>query len=98
MEIKQSKDVCIDRLSSTQGSELDIMANINSNQQMNAVMLGFVGAALNSKYCVGRTEMLLRLTVSWKGRGRDDLASIGRVPDIQGWTSSTNNNNGDILP
>lgn len=98
MEIKQSKDVCIDRLSSTEGNDLEIMANINSSQQMAAVMLGFVGAALNSKYVVGRTEKLLRVSVSWKGRGRDDLTSIGKVPDIQGWTGQSNGNNGDLTP
>lgn len=88
MEIKQSKDVCIDKLTSTSGEDLDIMANLTNSAQMSAVMLGYVGAALNSQYRVKRCELLLRLSVSWRGRGRDDLTGIGKVPDVQGWINS----------
>lgn len=95
MEIKQSKDVCIDKLTSTNGADLDIMANLNASSQMGAVMQGYVGAALNSQYRVKRCELLLRLTVSWKGRGRDDLTGIGKVADIQGWQSGPS---GEVRP
>ena len=77
MEIKQSKDVCIDHLTSTTGEDLEIMANIQTPSQMGVVMQGFIGRALNSQYRVERTHRLLRATVSWKGRGRDDLPGIG---------------------
>ena len=88
MEIKQSKDVCIDKLTSTHGADLEIMANITSSSQIAAVMQGYIGEALNSTYRVNRCEKLLRLTVSNRARGRDDLAGIGKVADIQGWQGS----------
>ena len=94
MEIKQSKDVCIDHLTSTTGEDLEIMANLQNPSQMNVVMQGFIGQGLNSQYRVERTYRLLRATVSWKGRGRDDLRSIGKVPDVQGWQGST----GEVKP
>lgn len=85
MEIKQSKDVCIDHLTSTTGADLEIMSNITSNSQIAAVMQGYIGEALNSQYRVNRCEKLLRLTISNRARGRDDLAGIGKVADVQGW-------------
>ena len=94
MEIKQSKDVCIDHLTSTTGEDLEIMANLQNPSQMNVVMQGFIGQGLNSQYRVEKTYRLLRATVSWKGRGRDDLTIIGKVPDVQGWQGST----GEVKP
>ncbi len=87
VEIKQSKDVCIDHLCSTEGADLEIMSNITSSSQIAAVMQGYIGEALRSPYRVQRCEKLLRLTIGNKARGRDDLAGIGRVADIQGWQS-----------
>ena len=95
MEIKQSKDVCIDHLCSTEGPDLEIMANITSSAQIAAVMQGYIGEALNSQYRVNRCMKLLRLTVSNKARGRDDLAGIGKVADIQGWQSGPT---GEVRP
>lgn len=95
MEIKQSKDVCIDHLTSTEGADLEIMANITSSSQIGAVMQGYIGEALNSRYRVKRCEKLLRLTVSNKARGRDDLAGIGKIADIQGWQSGPS---GEVRP
>lgn len=89
MEIKQSKDVCIDKLTSTEGADLDIMANLTSQSQVNIAMSGYLGQALNSPYRIRRSELMLRLSVSWKGRGRDDLTGIGKVADIQGWQGIT---------
>ena len=85
MEIKQSKDVCIDKLTSTEGKDLEITANLTSTGQMTAVMQGYVSIALNSRYGANQYQMLLRLTDSWKGRCRDDLTGIGKVPEVQGW-------------
>lgn len=85
MELKQSKDVCIDKLCSTSGKDLEITANFTSATQLNAVLEGFVAAALNSSFGMRESEMLMRLTCSWHGRCRDDLTGIGKVPEIQGW-------------
>ena len=85
MELKQSKDVCIDKLTSTTGVDLEITANLTSQGQIEAVMQGYVSAALNSHYGVSQYQMLLRLTDSWRGRCRDDLTGIGKVPEVQGW-------------
>ena len=89
MEIKQSKDVCIDKLCSTEGMDLEIMANLRTPAQIEAVMMGYVSGQLNSKYGVKQYQMLLRCTVSWQGRGRDDLTGIGKVPDVQGWRTGS---------
>lgn len=86
MEIKQSKDVCIDKLTSTEGKELEITANINSQNQIKAVLQGYIAKALHSKYGVEQYQVLLRLTDSYRGRCRDDLTGIGKVPEVQGWT------------
>lgn len=85
MELKQSKDVCIDKLTSTQGLDLEIMANIVNPGQLQAVLMGFTSKALNSKFGYDESQMLLRLTCAWRGRARDDLTGIGKVPEIQGW-------------
>lgn len=88
MEIKQSKDVCIDKLTSTSGVDLEITANLTSQNQIEAVLQGYVSAALGSRYGVRQYQMLLRLTDSWRGRCRDDLTGIGKVPEVQGWQTS----------
>lgn len=90
MEIKQSKDVCIDKLTSTGGEDLEITANLTSQNQIKAVLQGYVCKALNSRYGVRQYQMLLRLSDSWKGRCRDDLTGIGKVPEVQGWNMGDN--------
>ena len=86
MDIKQSKDVCIDKLTSTAGADLEITANITHPSQLNAVMEGYVCRALNVDYGIAKYQMLLRLTDSYRGRCRDDLTGIGKVPEpIPGW-------------
>ena len=42
MQIKQSRDICIDKLTSTSGEDLEIMANLTSSQQAAAVVEGYV--------------------------------------------------------
>lgn len=85
MEIKQSKDVCIDKLTSTEGYDLEITANLTSQSQITAVLQGYVSMALNSRYGIRQYQLLLRTTNSWKGRCRDDLTGIGKVPEVSGW-------------
>lgn len=85
MELKQSKDVCIDKLTSTSGPDLEIMANLVSPAQLQAVLMGFTAMELNSKYGYRESQLLLRTSCSWQGRARDDLTGIGKVPEVQGW-------------
>lgn len=86
MEVKQSKDVCIEKLTSTSGQDLEITSNINHPGQMGVMIEGYVCRALNVAYGVEKYQMLLRLTCAWRGRARDDLTGIGKVPDqVPGW-------------
>lgn len=91
MELKQSKDVCIDKLTSTEGKDLEIMANLTSPAQLNAILMGFTAQALNSKYGYLESQLLLRTSCSWKGRARDDLTGIGKVPEVQAWQRGEDN-------
>lgn len=60
---------------------MEIMANLYSPAQIDVVINGhlakFFGADIDWDEC----EALLRTTVSMRGRGRDDLAGIGKTPD-----------------
>lgn len=86
MDIKQSKDVCIEKLTSTTGVDLEITANLKHPAQLNAVMEGYICKALNVGYGIQKYQMLLRMTDSWNGRARDDLTGIGKVPEpVPGW-------------
>lgn len=86
MEIQQSKDVCIEKLTSIEGKDLEIMANLTSSGQMAAVMEGHVAYKLNSRYGVEKMERLLRISCSWQARARDDLTGIGKTADVvPGW-------------
>ena len=82
VEIQQSRDTCIDHLTVTSGTELQIMANLQSAAQIDVVLEGnlakFFGATIDFEEC----ESLLRLTNSMKGRARDDLCGIGKTPDM----------------
>lgn len=90
--IKQTQDVCVDKLTSTSGKDLEIMANINHPDQLDAVMEGFADAIFGSRFGVERMEMLLRLTCSFQGRARDDLTHIGeKTTQVPSWTPMQNN-------
>lgn len=80
-EIQQSRDICIKKLTSTSGTDLEITANITSSGQVTAVLQGYVAAKLNSRYGIEQYQVLLRLTDSWRGRCRDDLTGIGKTQD-----------------
>ena len=90
MELKQSKDICIDKLTSTTGVDLEIMSNLTSNNQIYSVMESLCYSYLGSKYVMARNETLLRLSVGWQARGREDLKSIGTVPEVAGWKDGDN--------
>lgn len=82
VEIQQSKDTCIDHLTVTQGKELEIMANLKSVSQIDAIIEGHICKALGSAYGWDKSETLLRTSISMGARGRDDLAGIGKTPDV----------------
>lgn len=84
MELMQTRDTCVDRLTEVDGKGLEIMANIRSSQQLGAVMEGYIASVFGSSYGVGKYQMLLRGTISWQGRGRDDLTTIGKASE-DGW-------------
>ncbi len=83
MEIEQTRDTIVKKLTSTHGEELEITANITSSNQITAVMEGLVGKLLGSRVAAEEYELLLRLTDSWQGRCRTDLTGIGKTPDMQ---------------
>lgn len=88
MEIKQTKDICVDKLTSTYGADLEITANLQTSPQVKAVLQCYAGACLGSAFARDQYEILLRLTDSWKGRARDDLTSIGKSTPIESWNQS----------
>lgn len=89
MELKQTRDSIVDKLTETHGEPLEITSNITSSAQIDAVMDGFVSMQFGSKYARGQVELLLRMSLGWQGRARDDLTGIGKVPDYsQGWNGS----------
>lgn len=91
LEIQQTRDTVIDKLTSTEGQELEITANLTAPAQIDAIMDSYVSMFFNSSYGRQQAELLLRLTDSWKGRCREDLTGIGKVSDFnQGWSASDN--------
>lgn len=81
VEIQQSKDTCIDHLTVTGGTELEIMSNLQSVSQIGAIIEGHVCKFFGSAYGWDKSETLLRSSISMRARGRDDLAGIGKTPD-----------------
>lgn len=85
VEIEQTRDTVVRWLTRTQGEELEITANLTNTSQLAAVLEGLVAKSLGSRIGSEQSDMLLRLTISMRGRGRDDLTNIGKTPEIQGW-------------
>lgn len=85
VEIEQTRDTVVKWLTRTEGKDLEITANLQNTSQISAVLEGLVAKSLGSSVGASESEMLLRLTISMHGRGRDDLTNIGRTPEIQGW-------------
>lgn len=81
VEIQQAKDTCIDHLTVTTGPELEIMANLQSAAQIDVIVEGHLAKFFGATIDWNEAEALLRSTVSYKGRGRDDLAGIGKTSD-----------------
>lgn len=81
VEIQQSKDTCIDILSTDGGNRLELMANLRSTDQILKVLDGYLCRYLGSRFGIGETETLLRSSVGWNGKGRDGIEAIGKTPD-----------------
>lgn len=85
VEIEQTKDTVVKYLTRTEGKELEITSNLTSSSQVAAALEGLVASRLGSETGKEEYQMLLRLTISWRGRGREDLTGIGKAPEIAGW-------------
>lgn len=84
MEIEQTRDTIVRKLTVTFGPELEIMANLTSEKQVNLILEGIVDAELGDTVGVAEYEAVLRASVSKDGRGREDLTTLGKAPD-RGW-------------
>lgn len=82
--IKDFKEVCLDKLTTTEGRELEIMANLTTPSQLDAVIMGNVYGpyGLRSRYYIAQMNALLRATVSQGGNGRAGIIEIGKAQDI----------------
>jgi len=85
--IKEFKEVCLDKLSVTDGPDLEMMANITSASQFDLILMGGVygDQGLRSQYFRGQQDRCLRLTVSHMGRGRTDVVEIGKSEKLPVW-------------
>lgn len=76
--IKTLKEVALDKLSATEGVELDLTANLTNSEQFRAIMESHAHSHLGSDYITGRVDLLKRLTCSYEGRHRSDIVAIGK--------------------
>lgn len=85
--IKDFQEVCLDKLSVTEGPDLEMTANITSASQFDLVLMGGVYGdhGLRSQYFRGQQDRCLRLTVSFMGRGRSDIVEIGKSVKLPTW-------------
>lgn len=94
MEIEQTQDVCVRKLTSTEGKDLEITANLTHPSQVTAILEGYVDRKLGSRYGVEKVELLLRASCSFNGRAREDLTTIGgKQAMIPGWIPGQGINN-----
>ena len=91
MEIEQTRDTVVKKLTSTRGDDLEIMSNLSHPSQINVMMEGLVSKLIGDDVGEEETYTLLRGTVGYRGRGRDDLTGIGKTPDsMLGWRKDDN--------
>lgn len=84
MELQQTKDICVEHLTVTDGLELEIMANLQSAGQIDVVTEGHLGLFFGSDFAVDYFRTLLRTSISLRGKGRDGIEGIGKTPDMAG--------------
>ena len=91
MEIEQTRDTVVKKLTVTSGEEMQIMANLSHPSQINVMVEGLVSSLIGDDVGEQEVNVLLRGTVGYRGRGRDDLTGIGKTPDqLMGWRSNDN--------
>lgn len=78
MELKQTKDTAIDKLTVTRGELLELTSNLTDSEQIRMLHTCLVGRMLGSRYMAELGDMLLRTTISWHARGRDDIRDIAQ--------------------
>ena len=89
MEIEQTRDTIVKKLTVTRGAELEVMSNLSHPAQINVVMEGLVSFLIGDDVGEEEVNTLLRSTVGMYGRGRDDLTGIGKTPDqLTGWKAN----------
>ena len=88
---KDFQEVCVDRITATNGQELEISANLTDPDQVDLVLESYLYGplGLNSRYVPARNEMYLRLSCSFHGRLRDDIVAIGKTPRYDGGSSGS---------
>lgn len=84
MEIEQTRDTIVKKLTATEGSLLEIMANITDKSMVSVRMEGLVDEMLGDTIGVLEWWALYKASISKDGRGRTDLVSLGKVSD-RGW-------------
>ena len=84
MEIEQTKDTIVRKLTVTTGEELEIMANITSRDMVDVRMEALVDELLGDEIGVAEYRALYRTSISKDGRGREDLTTLGKTAD-RGW-------------
>ena len=59
------------------GKDLETMSNMLNPRMLDAIEENtIIGGVFNIRYCAERKDQLLRFTVGYKGRGRDDIVKI----------------------
>ena len=82
MDIQQTTDNIVDHLTTTKGTDLEIMSNLASADQIDMVVEGHLALWLGSDVGVDITETFLRCSCSIKARAREDLKNIGTTPNL----------------
>ena len=79
---KEFEEVCVDKITATEGNELQISAYLTDPDQIDLIMEGFLysEAGLKSKYVPKRNELYLRITKSFDGKLCNDIVKIGQAP------------------
>jgi hypothetical protein len=84
IEIVGTKEAVVKELTRKNGDELQLMSNISNGNQIPLVLESaiFNEEGFDSPYVRNKVEILLRMTVGHKGRGRTDLVEIGKTPEV----------------
>ncbi len=84
MQEEQSlKDRIVEKLTNTNGAELDVTCNLTNSKQIELFTEEIGFKELGSEYIIKRADMYKRLTCSFQGKARDDLKAIGMTPEFQ---------------